>query len=71
MHLNVHIFTKAPTCHGNSIGNHDLNHFHYMDITMFLSVYQMMNKFMGATTINEDNKFMMVDVPNQFNGLGI
>ena len=62
--LQVHIVTTTSTFHGPSICNHDLEVVYYMDITMCLLDDSVINKVMGATGVNEDNDFMMLEVAN-------
>jgi hypothetical protein len=54
----------ATTIHGTSTSNHDPKVVHYMDVAMCLLGDLVVNKVMGATTFNEDNGFMMFNVPN-------
>jgi hypothetical protein len=62
--LQVHIFTMTPTFHGTTISNHDLKIIDYMDITQGLLSNVMMNKIMGVSTVDKDNDFLILDIPN-------
>jgi hypothetical protein len=60
----TNIFTKMPTVHRNSIGNHDMKIIDCMDITHGLFSNATMKNIMGFTTIDKDNEFMILDIPN-------
>ena len=50
--LEMHIFTAPSTFHGTTIGNHDLEIIDKMDVAMSFLGNAVMNKIMGASTIN-------------------
>jgi hypothetical protein len=68
--LETHIFTTPPTVHGPTIGNHDLKIIHCLDIAISFLGNAVMNKIMGASTINKDGDFPMLNVTNYLEGLG-
>jgi hypothetical protein len=68
--LEMHIFIIPPTFHGPSIGNHYLNVVDCSDIEIIFLGNVLMNKIMGATTINDDDDLSMLNVTNELEGLG-
>jgi hypothetical protein len=60
--LETHIFTTPSTFHGTTIGNHDLEIIDGMDVAMSFLGNAVMNKIMGAATINQNNDLLMLDV---------
>jgi hypothetical protein len=62
--LEPHIFTMSPTFHGTSIDNHDLKIIDCTDITIDFLGNAVMKKIMGATTVNEDDDFLILNVTN-------
>jgi hypothetical protein len=60
--LEMNIFTAPSTFHGTTIGNHDLEIFDSMDVAMSFSGNAVMNKIMGASTINQNDDLLMLDV---------
>jgi hypothetical protein len=62
--LESHIFTSSPTFHGTTIGNHDLKIIDGIDVTIDFLGNAVMNKVMGATTINKDDEFPIFDLTN-------
>jgi hypothetical protein len=62
--LETHIFTTPSTFHGTTIGNHNLEIFYGMDVAMSFLGNAVMNKIMGASTINQNDDLPMLDVTN-------
>jgi hypothetical protein len=62
--LETHIFTVPFTFHGTTIGNHDLEIVDSMDVAMSFLGNVAMNKIMGASTINQNDDLLMLDVTN-------
>jgi hypothetical protein len=62
--LETHIFTIPSTFHGTTIGNHDLEIIDGMDVAMSFLSNAVMNKIMGASTINQNDDLPMLDVTN-------
>jgi hypothetical protein len=62
--LETHIFAIPSTFHGATMRNHDLEIIDCMDIAMHLLGNAVMNKIMGASTINKDDDLPMLDVTN-------
>jgi hypothetical protein len=60
--LETHIFTTPSTFHGTTIDNHDLEIIDDMDVAMSFLGNAAMNKIMGATTINQNDDLLMLDV---------
>jgi hypothetical protein len=50
------------TCHGTTIGNHDLEIIDDMDVAMSFLGNAAMNKIMGVATINQNDDLLMLDV---------
>jgi hypothetical protein len=53
-----------PTFHGPTIGNHDLKIIDDIDIEISLLGNAVMNKIMGASTINKNDDLPMLNVTN-------
>ena len=68
--LEMYIFTMLSTFHGSVIGNHDLKIIDNTDIAISFLGNVMMNKIMGASTINKNDDLPILDVANYFEGLG-
>jgi hypothetical protein len=66
----THIFTMPSTFHGATIGNHDLEIIDDMDVAMSFLGNAVMNKIMGASTINQNDELPMLDVTDYLEGLG-
>jgi hypothetical protein len=62
--LERHIFTTPSTFHGPSIGNHDLEIIDCTNIAISFLGNVVMNKIMGASTINKSDDLPMLDVTN-------
>jgi hypothetical protein len=60
--LEMHILTTPSTFHGITICNHDLEIIDDMDVAMSFLGNAAMNKIMGASTINQNNDLLMLDV---------
>jgi hypothetical protein len=60
--LETHIFTTPSTFHGATIGNHYLEIIDGMDGAMSFLGNAVMNKIMGASTINQNDDLHMLDV---------
>jgi hypothetical protein len=60
--LEMHIFIAPSTFHGTTIGNHDLEIIDSMDVAMCFLGNAAMNKIMGASTINQNDDLLMLDV---------
>jgi hypothetical protein len=60
--LETHIFTVPSTFHRTTIGNHDLEIVDGMDVAMIFLGNAMMNKTMGASTINQNDDLPILDV---------
>jgi hypothetical protein len=60
--LEMHIFTMPSTFHGTTIGNHDLEIIDSMDVAISFLGNAVVNKIMGATTINQNDDLLMLDV---------
>jgi hypothetical protein len=58
------------TFHGTTIGNHDLEIIDDMDVAMTFLRNAVMNKIMGAATINQNDDLPMLDVTDYLEGLG-
>jgi hypothetical protein len=58
------------TFHGSVIGNHDLKIIDNTDIAISFLGNVMMNKIMGASTINKNDDFSMLNVTNYLEVLG-
>jgi hypothetical protein len=68
--LEMHIFTMPSAFHGPAIGNHDLKINYCTDITISFLGNVVMNKIIGASTINKNDALLMLDVANYVEGLG-
>ena len=68
--MEMQIFTMPSTFHGPAIGNNDLKMIDCTDITTSFLGNAMMNKIMGASTINKNDELSMLDVTNYLEGLG-
>ena len=68
--LETHIFTMPSTFHGPTIGNHDLKIIDCTDIEISFLGNATMTKIMGASTINEDDDLLMLNVTDYLEGLG-
>jgi hypothetical protein len=66
----THIFIAPSTFHGTTIGNHDLEIVDNMDVAMSFLGNAVMNKIMGASTINQNDDLSMLDLTDQLEGLG-
>jgi hypothetical protein len=62
--LEMHIFTMPSTLHGPTIGNHDLEIIDCTDIEISFLGNAVMNKIMGASTINKNDDLPMLDITN-------
>jgi hypothetical protein len=60
--LETHILTTPSTFHGATIRNHDLEIIDGMDVAMSFLGNAEMNKIMGASTINQNDDLLMLDV---------
>ena len=60
--LEVHIFTMPSTFYGTTIGNYDLEIVDSMDVALSFLGNVAMNKIMGASTINQNDDLLMLDV---------
>jgi hypothetical protein len=60
--LEMHIFTVPATFHRTTIGNHDLEIVDSMDVAMGFLGNAMMNKIVGAATINQNDDLSVLDV---------
>jgi hypothetical protein len=60
--LKTHIFTTPSTFHGATIGNHDLEIIDCMGVAISFLGNAVMNKIMGASTINQNDDLPMLDV---------
>jgi hypothetical protein len=60
--LEMHIFTAPATFHRTTIGNHDLEIVDSMDVAIGFLGNAMMNKIVGATTINQNDDLSVLDV---------
>jgi hypothetical protein len=60
--LEMHILTVPSTFHGTTIDNHDLEIVDNMDVAMSFLGNAAMNKIMGASTINQNDDLLMLDV---------
>jgi hypothetical protein len=60
--LEMHIFITPSTFHGATIDNHDLEIIDGMDVAMSFLGNAVMNKSMGASTINQNVDLLMLDV---------
>jgi hypothetical protein len=66
----THIFTTPSKFHGPAIGNHDFEIIDCTDIAISFLGNEVMNKIMGASTINKNDDLPMLDVANYLGGLG-
>jgi hypothetical protein len=62
--LETHIFTTPLIIHGPTIGNHDLEIIDCTDIAISFLGNAVMNKIMGASTMNKNDDLPMLDVTN-------
>jgi hypothetical protein len=62
--LETHIFTAPATFHRTPIGNHDLEIVDNMDVAMGFLGNAVMNKIVGAPTINQNDDLSVLDVTN-------
>jgi hypothetical protein len=69
--LKMNIFTPPTTFHGPTIGYHDLKIIDRMNIAIFFLGNAMMNKILGATTINKDDYILVLNVSNDLEHLGV
>jgi hypothetical protein len=69
INLEPQIFRKCPTFHGTSVGNHDLKIIDGTNVTFDFLGNEAMNKIMGATTVNKDDDFLMLNISNELEGL--
>jgi hypothetical protein len=60
--LEMHIFATPSTFHGATIVNHCLKIIDSMDVAMSFLGNAVMNKIMGASTINQNDDLPMLDV---------
>ena len=60
--LETLIFTTPSRFHGTTIGNHDLEIIDDMVVAMSFLGNAVMNKIMGASTINQNDDLLMLDV---------
>jgi hypothetical protein len=68
--LNTYIFTTPTIFHGTTISYHYLKIFDDMNITIDYLGNVAMNKIMGASTVNKDDSFPMLNIANEIEGLG-
>jgi hypothetical protein len=68
--LETHIFTTPPTFHGPTISNHDLKIIDGTDMEISFLGNAMMNKIIGASTVNKDDDLLMFNVTNYVKSLG-
>jgi hypothetical protein len=61
-YLETHIFTSPTTFHRTTIGNHDLEIVDSMDVAMGFLGNAVMNKIVGAATINQNDDLLLLDV---------
>jgi hypothetical protein len=62
--LETHIFKTPSTFHGATIRNHDFEIIDDMDVAMIFLGNAVMNKIMGASTINQNDDLPILDVTN-------
>jgi hypothetical protein len=67
--LKTYIFTTPTTFHGPTIGYHDLKIIDDTNIAIGFLGNAAMNKIMGATNVNKDDDFLMLNIANEFEGL--
>jgi hypothetical protein len=67
--LKTYIFTMPKTFHGSTIIYNDLKIIDDTNITIGFLANTMMNKIMGASTVNKDDEFSMLNIANEFEGL--
>ena len=60
--LETHIFTTPSTFHGATIDNRDLEIINIMEVTMIFLGNVVMNNIMGASTINQNDDLLMLDI---------
>jgi hypothetical protein len=70
LYLVYYIFTIPSTFHGPAIGNHDLEIIDCTNIAINFLGNAVMNKTIGASTINKNDELPMLDVANYLEGLG-
>jgi hypothetical protein len=68
--LKTHIFTPPTTFHGPTIGYHDLKIIDITNIEIGFLCNAMMNKIVGATTINKDDYLPVLNVADELENLG-
>jgi hypothetical protein len=66
----MHIFTTPSTFHGPAIGNHDLKIIDGTNIKIIFLGNVVMNKIIGASTINKNDDLPIINVTNYLEGLG-
>jgi hypothetical protein len=64
INLETHIFTMPSTFHGPTTGNNDLEIIDCTNIAISFLGNAVMNKIMGASTINKNDDLPMLDVTN-------
>jgi hypothetical protein len=62
--MQAHIVMMILTFHGSTINNHDLEAIDFPYTTKGLLINSMMYTIMGASIIDEDNEFLMLDIAN-------
>jgi hypothetical protein len=67
--LKTYIFTTPTTFHGPTIGYHDLKLFDSTNIAIGFLGNVAVNKIMGASTVNKDDYFPMLNIANEIEGL--
>jgi hypothetical protein len=67
--LKTYIFTTPTTFHGPTISYHDLKIVYGRNITIDFLGKVAVNKMMGASTVNKDDEFPMLNIANEFEGL--
>jgi hypothetical protein len=67
--LKTHIFTIPTTFHGPTIGYHDLKVIDNTNIAIGFLGNATMDKIMGATIVNKDDDFMILNIANDLEGL--
>jgi len=68
-HLKTYIFTMPTTFHGPTIVYHDLKIIDGTNIAIGFLGNATMNKILGATTMNKDDDFSMLNIANEIDGL--
>jgi hypothetical protein len=68
--LKMYIFTTPTTFHGPTIGYHDLKVIDNTDIAIGFLGNAMMDKIVGATTVNQDDDLPILNIANELEGLG-